>query len=130
MRELVRHLNAGTSVGITPDGPRGPRMRANDGAISLAKLTGATILPTAVATGRRKVLSTWDKLIVPLPFARGARVWGTPISVSKDYTAEEIAQLRETLERSVIAVSNRADTLVGQSQIPPAKAQGTDNARA
>lgn len=129
MRELVRHLNAGTSVGITPDGPRGPRMRAGDGAIALAKLSGATILPAAVATSGRQVLSTWDKLIVPLPFTRGARVWGTPISVSKDCTAEDSTRLREKLEQSLIAVSNRADALVGQPEIPPAEAQEQNHAR-
>ncbi|MBT4740911.1 MAG: lysophospholipid acyltransferase family protein [Rhodospirillaceae bacterium] len=129
-RELVRLLKAGTSVGITPDGPRGPRMRAGDGAIALAKLSGATIVPAAVATGGRRLLSTWDKLIVPLPFTRGARVWGTPITVPKDCTSENLAQLRDTLEDSLIAVSNRADALVGQTTIPPADAGEGHHARA
>ncbi len=129
-RELVRLLKAGKSVGITPDGPRGPRMRAGDGAIALAKLSGATIVPAAVATSGRQILSTWDKLIIPLPFTRGARVWGTPIRVPKNSNAETLSQLRDTLEESLIAVSDRADAMVGQSAIPPADTQDSDHAHA
>lgn len=128
-RELVRLLKSGTSVGITPDGPRGPRQQAGDGAIALAKLSGVKIVPAAVATGGRQLLSTWDKLIVPLPFTRGARVWGPPITVPKDSNAEMLSQLRDTLEDSLISVSNRADALVGQKVMPPADGHEDDHAR-
>lgn len=129
-RALVRLLRDGTTVGITPDGPRGPRMRSGDGAVALAKLSGATIVPAAVATSRRRLLSTWDKLIVPLPFSRGARVWGTPISVPRSCSAEGLARLREDLERSLIDVSARADALVGQTPIAPADREDETHASA
>ena len=120
-RELVRLLRNGTAVGITPDGPRGPRMQSGDGAVALAKLSGVTIVPAAVATSRRRLLSSWDKLIIPLPFSKGARVWGAPISVPQDCNASDLSQLREELEHSLIAVSNRADAMVGQTVIAPAR---------
>lgn len=120
-RELVRLLKDGTSVGITPDGPRGPRMRSGDGAVALAKLSGVTIIPAAVSASRRRLLSSWDKLIIPLPFSKGARVWGTPMSVPKDCDASDLSRLREELEQSLTAVSNRADAMVGQTTIAPAE---------
>ncbi len=120
LRQLVRLIGDGNTVGITPDGPRGPRMRAGDGAIALARLSGAVLIPAAAATSRRRVLSTWDRLIVPLPFSRGACVWGDPITVTKDDTAEDLERLRKQFEDSLIAVSNRADSLVGQTAIAPA----------
>lgn len=120
LRELVRLVKDGVSVGITPDGPRGPRMQASEGAIALARLSGAVIIPAAAATSRRKLLNTWDRLIVPLPFSRGACVWGDPIHVSKDSTSEDLERLRQNLETALIDVSNRADELVGQSIIEPA----------
>ena len=49
LRAMVKALRAGEWVGITPDGPRGPRMRVSDGIVSLAKLTGVPIVPRAYA---------------------------------------------------------------------------------
>jgi lysophospholipid acyltransferase (LPLAT)-like uncharacterized protein len=120
-RELVRLLRDGTAIGITPDGPRGPRMRSGGGAVALAKLSGVTIVPAAVSTSRRRLLSSWDKLIIPLPFSKGARVWGTPISVPRNCDASDLNRIREELEHSLTAVSNRADAIVGQTAIAPAE---------
>lgn len=119
-RALLRLLKDGASIGITPDGPRGPRMQAGDGAIAVAKLSGVTIVPAAAATSRRWVLSTWDRLIVPVPFSKGARVWSEPISVPRDADSATLETLRDVLESSLIAASNRADELVGQDVISPA----------
>ena len=122
LRQMVRIVGDGFSVGITPDGPRGPRMRASSGAIALARLSGGVIVPAAAATSRRKVLSTWDRLIVPLPFSKGACVWGEPISVPRNSNDEDQQRFIQHLEESLIAVSNRADDLVGQTRITPAEA--------
>lgn len=119
-RKLLRLLKDETSIGITPDGPRGPRMHASEGAIALAKLSGVPIVPAAAATSRRRVLSTWDKLVVPLPFSKGARVWGDPIMVPRDADSATLETLRDVLESSLIAASNHADHLVGQDLIPAA----------
>ena len=120
LRQMVRLIGSGETVGITPDGPRGPRMRASDGAIALARLSGAVIVPAAAATSGRKVLSTWDRLIVPLPFSRGACVWGDLIAVERESSEAALEQARQRLEESLIAVSNRADAMVGQTVIAPA----------
>ncbi|MHB1205532.1 MAG: lysophospholipid acyltransferase family protein, partial [Rhodospirillaceae bacterium] len=79
LRALVRLAKGGASIGITPDGPRGPRMRIREGALALARLSGVPIVPAAVSVRRRIVLRTWDRLIIALPFSRGAMVWGTPV---------------------------------------------------
>lgn len=115
LRALVRLIKSGVSVGITPDGPRGPRMHASDGAIALARLSGAPILPAAVSVSRRVVMNTWDKLIIALPFGEGAMVWGPPISVG---TGGETA--RAQLEAELNRVSAEADRLVGHAPIAPA----------
>ena len=98
LRGLVRLAEGdGASVGITPDGPRGPRMRAGDGALTLARLSGAAILPAAVSVSRRIVLNTWDRLIIALPFSRGAMVWGDPIVVPRDADDATLAALAPAL---------------------------------
>ena len=117
LRGLVRLIKNGVSVGITPDGPRGPRMRASDGAIVLARLSGAPIVPAAVSVSRRVVLNTWDRLIVALPFGDGAMVWGDPIHVTG---SDDPAAVRARLEAELTRVSAEADERVGHTPIQPA----------
>jgi lysophospholipid acyltransferase (LPLAT)-like uncharacterized protein len=115
IRTLVRLVKAGASIGVTPDGPRGPRMRAGEGVLMLARLSGAPIVPVSVSVGRRVVLNTWDQLIVPLPFSSGAIVWGTPINVPRETGETELAHLRQTLEDDLNRISAEADALVGHA---------------
>lgn len=122
LRNLVRKIKAGESVGITPDGPRGPRMRARDGALVLARLTGAPILPAAAAVSRRAVLRTWDRLVVPLPFSRGAMVWGTPIVIPRDADDADLERYRRELESELTRVTDAADAAVGVAPTAPAEA--------
>ncbi len=118
LRALVRLIKSGVSVGITPDGPRGPRMRASDGAVALARLSGAPIIPAAVSVSRRVVLGSWDRLIVALPFGEGAMVWGEPITVA---SGADSNALRARLEADLTRVSAQADEMVGHTPIMPAE---------
>jgi len=83
LRTLLRLLAQGDIVGITPDGPRGPRRSLAPGVAQVAALSGAPIVPCAGCTSRRVVLGTWDRLSVPLPFGRGVVVCGPAIAVRK-----------------------------------------------
>jgi lysophospholipid acyltransferase (LPLAT)-like uncharacterized protein len=68
--ELIRLMESGYDVGITPDGPRGPRYTFNPGAITLAQKTGAKILPVRVTYSRFWQLKSWDGFMIPKPFSR------------------------------------------------------------
>jgi lysophospholipid acyltransferase (LPLAT)-like uncharacterized protein len=81
---LLAALESGDQVVITPDGPRGPRRVAAPGVAQLAGLSGRPVLPCAAQTSRRRVLGSWDRMIVPLPWARGVLVCGAPISVPRE----------------------------------------------
>lgn len=129
LRGLARQLKSGGSVGLTPDGPRGPRMSVGEGVLVLARLTGAPILPVAVAVSRRIVLNTWDQLIVPLPFGKGAMIWGNPIAVPRDADDALLAGLRGQLEQELTRVSAEADTRVGHEIMRPDAAPRSDHAR-
>ncbi len=84
LRGLLKALDNGVHVGLTPDGPRGPRRTAAPGAAQLAGLSGVQILPCGAVTSRAKTLDSWDKMRLPLPFGRGALVCGAPVSVSRE----------------------------------------------
>jgi lysophospholipid acyltransferase (LPLAT)-like uncharacterized protein len=85
--------------------------------LALARLAGVPILPVTVSVGSRIVLNTWDRLIIPLPFGRGAVIWGDPITVPRDADDTLLAQLRGKLEEDLIRVSAEADALVGHAAI-------------
>jgi lysophospholipid acyltransferase (LPLAT)-like uncharacterized protein len=104
-------LADGAVVVITPDGPRGPAMRAAPGAIALARLSGAAIIPVSSATRRCIFLNTWDRFMVPLPFGRGAFVCGPPLYVAESADEE---QARAQLEDALNAATRTADKLVGR----------------
>ena len=122
VRAMVRAGREGSSVAITPDGPRGPRMRAGMGAIAVARLSGAPLLPVSLSMTRGFVVGSWDRMIVPLPFGRGVYVWGEPIDVPPDADAAEMERLRQLLEDRLTALSDEADRLCGRAPIAPAPA--------
>ena len=53
IRNIIQSLKSGESVGITPDGPRGPRMKINSAIIKIASLTGYKILPLSCSVKNR-----------------------------------------------------------------------------
>jgi lysophospholipid acyltransferase (LPLAT)-like uncharacterized protein len=124
-REMIRHLQADGCMCMTPDGPRGPRMRAQLGPIQLAKLTGAPILVLAWALRRRKVFQSWDRFVLPGPFGKGVFVWGGLIHVAKDADDATMERARLELEDALNRVSREADLRAGVRPIEPAPVQDT-----
>lgn len=106
LRELARLIAAGHPVGLTPDGPRGPRRRAAPGVAQLAAITGAPVFCLAAATSRAVTLNSWDRMRIPLPFGRGALIGAPPLPVARDdweaALPEIEARLTATLARALI----------------------------
>jgi lysophospholipid acyltransferase (LPLAT)-like uncharacterized protein len=128
LRAIARLLAEGVSVGFTPDGPRGPRMRAKPGPVKAAQLAGVPILPVALGVRRRRIFQSWDRLCLALPFSQGAIVWGQPITVPRNAGKDELERLRLLLEDRLNQVSAEADRRCGQVPIEPA--ESPDRARA
>ena len=68
--ELVHELEQGHDVAITPDGPRGPRREFAPGAVVAAMRAGAPIIAFGAVVDRAWRLGSWDRFVVPKPFAR------------------------------------------------------------
>lgn len=120
VRRMVTLLREGNWIGITPDGPRGPRMRASDGIVAVARLSGMPVYPIAIATSARRLLGTWDRFQVPLPFSRAVLIHGEPIEVPRKAAAEEFDRLRLDIEQSLIDITQQADRMVGGEVVEPA----------
>jgi len=123
-RQMARHLDGGGVIGMTPDGPRGPRMRVKRGAVQLARMAGAALVGVVWASSNRIVFPrSWDKFVFPLPFGRGALIWTDPIPVPEDASDELMEELRLKLENEMIRISAEADRIAGIPVIEPAPAR-------
>jgi 3-deoxy-D-manno-octulosonic-acid transferase len=115
LRAMMKRLEEGDCVGITPDGPHGPAMRASLGIANLARLSGLPIVPITYATSRRRILSSWDRFHLPLPFGHGVYLWGEPITIAADLEPEEARLLVETRMGELTQTADRRVGHIGSS---------------
>lgn len=119
-REVLRHIETGGSGALTPDGPRGPRMRSSYGAVRLARDTGAPIIPFTWSTRRKTVVhKSWDKHCLPSYFTKGVIVWGDPIYVPAEASQDELEAARLEVEQVMNRITREADEAVGGEIIEP-----------
>ncbi len=107
LRNLLAVLTGGDLIGITPDGPQGPRRQAAAGVAQLAALSGTPVLPCAARTNRRLELNSWDRMRVPLPFAQGIIVCGPAVRVTRHGWKDAVPVIADALNRA----ADRADRL-------------------
>ncbi|UCF19519.1 MAG: lysophospholipid acyltransferase family protein [Gemmatimonadota bacterium] len=98
LRDLVRKVRAGRSLAITPDGPQGPREKFKPGALQVARLTGAPIIPVMAGCRRAWWVEGWDRFLVPKPFARIRVAIGKPHYVTREAGVRELADHARRLE--------------------------------
>jgi lysophospholipid acyltransferase (LPLAT)-like uncharacterized protein len=91
MRSLLRKASDGWDIAVTPDGPRGPLREVQPGVILAAAATGLPIQPVAIAASRAKLLRSWDRFMVPLPFSAVHFVYGEPLTVQRRGNLEAAA---------------------------------------
>ncbi len=87
----VRALEAGPTVAFTPDGPRGPRRVVKPGILAAAARGGAWVLPIHAVADRCWRLRSWDRFVVPWPFARVRIGYGSPFRVPAGADFEAVA---------------------------------------
>jgi len=109
MIQLIELLQQGISVGITPDGPRGPVYRAKEGVIKLAQVSGVPIYPVSYSASRTWSFRSWDKMILPKPFSRGVCLVGEPLYIPKKLEHEEFERCLSDLEQRLIAITKQSD---------------------
>jgi lysophospholipid acyltransferase (LPLAT)-like uncharacterized protein len=107
LRNLLAVLKQGDMIGITPDGPRGPRRQSAFGVARLAALSGVPVVPVAARTSRRIQLNTWDRMKVPLPFGWGVVVCGPAIVVPRHGWEDAVPTITDALNQA----ADRAEVL-------------------
>jgi hypothetical protein len=96
--EMIRLVRRGFPTGFTVDGPRGPRYEAKPGCVTLAKKTGATILPFMIEAKHYWTINSWDKLQIPRPFTKARTFYGEPILVAADADDQAQEEARKRLQ--------------------------------
>jgi lysophospholipid acyltransferase (LPLAT)-like uncharacterized protein len=107
---LVRAVRSGTTISLQPDGPRGPARRAKPGIVALARVTGAPIVPIAFSGRPCLRLRSWDRALVPWPFARVVCRWGSPLHVASDCDEASERDYTRQLEASLDELTDSLDT--------------------
>ena len=98
LRELIRRTRASEPIGILLDGPRGPAGVAKPGVVALARATGARLVPIGIAAAPTLRFGSWDRTLLPYPFARVRIVFGTPRYVARATEGEALEARRRELE--------------------------------
>ena len=125
LRKVIRAIQRGEVVGITPDGPQGPRMRASKGIVEASRFSGAPIIPLALSAKSAFIASSWDRLIIPVPFTKGIFLWGRPIYVPRDAGKDQIVKIASALETTLNEMTADLDTRLGRSLIQPQKSHSS-----
>jgi lysophospholipid acyltransferase (LPLAT)-like uncharacterized protein len=115
LRQGIRRLGEGYILALSPDGPKGPLMRLNDGALYYARMTGAPIIPVCYSCSRPWFQKRWDRYLVARPFSRIICNVGRPVFITRD----NFNSIRESLEKLMIKQLQDTDAEFGLPKIMP-----------
>jgi hypothetical protein len=102
--QLSETLASGRDVVITPDGPRGPAYELGPGVVFLAQKSGAPVVPVNIEYSSCWRLKSWDRFILPRPFAKVHVIIGSPHHVELSDTPEQFEAERQRLQQAMMAL--------------------------
>lgn len=109
LKQMIRLLKNGAELAIATDGPRGPAFEVKPGAVQLAQMTDAPIIPLAYAATKKKQFSSWDQSFIPLLFGHLVIVYGEPVYINRQMTLDEGL---DTVKDALDAVNTAANAAV------------------
>ncbi|MBM5782469.1 MAG: DUF374 domain-containing protein [Pelagibacterales bacterium] len=117
-RRIFDGLKKGYSLGITPDGPRGPNQKINGEIVNIARISGAKILALSYSASRYKTLNTWDKFYIPLPFSKLCFYFDEiEISVSKNCDEKTMEDIKLQVEDRINFCQEKSQEMTFECQI-------------
>lgn len=103
LRRCVRVLARNRSIGITPDGPRGPKQHVKPGVAQMAIMAEASVVVLSVTADRYWRFRSWDGFTLPKPFARVHITVAPPLPPpKKGADRETVESFRETIEKEML----------------------------
>ena len=104
LRQLVDTLAADGNVLVTPDGPRGPVYQASQGVVFLAQKSSAPVVPIHMEYSSCWRLKSWDRFVVPRPFAKLRAIFGAPIHIAPTENTEQFEAERLRLQNAMMSL--------------------------
>jgi lysophospholipid acyltransferase (LPLAT)-like uncharacterized protein len=118
LRETSRLVEAGGQVIVPVDGPVGPPRRSKRGVLQVAQRAQTPIYTVALSARPCLRFRSWDRMLLPLPFARVVCRYGEPFEVPATLQRGELESLRTELDAHLDALTDAADTAVGLAPEP------------
>ena len=116
LSQMIKNLKENRRpAAIIPDGPQGPRFKVQPGIIMLAQKTGLPIVPVTYSASRVKVFNSWDRFMLPIPFAGCRIVYGDPVRVPGSADPETVSACRLNLEQELRRITTNADRFYGHT---------------
>src|SRR5262245_266413 len=106
---MIRDQDQSTHLGITPDGPRGPRRQLKPGAVMIASQSGLAIVPAGIGFVRAWRFASWDRLALPCPGSTMVGVVGEPIHVPRDLDRGALNHWVQLVETRLLELTDLAE---------------------
>ncbi len=105
LHNAFRTMKDGKFIAMTPDGPRGPKYHLHRGPVQLASKMNVPVIPVSVNYSSYWQLRSWDGFQIPKPWAKISYVFGEPVQVGADLSAEDFEQTRQTIENALNTIT-------------------------
>ena len=101
LRYIFKLLNDNNYIGITPDGPRGPKEIVSEGIIKIAKTSKVPIIPIGFWSSKNFKLKSWDSFLITLPFSKCSFVWNKPLEIPYNIQENQIQHYQKLLQEKI-----------------------------
>jgi hypothetical protein len=102
LKEMIDHLNHFGFAGHVLDGPRGPAGVVKAGVVRLAQVTGAVVVPFYTSSDRFWYFNSWDRFMLPKPFARVTLRFGDMLDLTCEESEEDFERQRVRLQEIML----------------------------
>lgn len=119
VRETIDAISEGYNVAITPDGPRGPRMRFRRNIFKLAQITGAPIMGISFSATNSIIFNSWDRFLLPLPFGKIVVKFTEPRFINSDLNEQQLEIIGKEIEKDLNKITTEVDLICNKTPISP-----------
>lgn len=103
LREMIDHLKKYGFAGHVVDGPRGPAGVVKSGVVKLAQAAGAFVVPFYLSADRAWFFKSWDRFMLPKPFARVTLRFGEMLDMTSGESEEDFERQRIRLQEIMLS---------------------------
>lgn len=116
--QMLTRLKNGECVGIMVDGPHGPLHKVKNGAVKLAQMSGAPIIPAHWYSPQKTFINlpSWDKMTTPLGDCKILNLYGEPIYVNENATDEELSAAKENIRTQLLNLEAKAPEIYNEAK--------------